>query len=140
MNFMKNFKKIVIGIIFGLLFLTQSAFAQTQKTHELIAYTMATVLSDDFNVVETTKELSSTLIHMTANYMTVQTAKITVIEKLVRRYSDVRIVYPWSYYDEYLATMLQIQDLKDYEIILLIKAENSVCHLFIGVNDRRTKM
>lgn len=137
---MKFLSKIIVCLAFGLLTFTQSLYSQTQKTHELIAYTIATALSEDFNVIERTQESSSIIIHMSANYISEQTAKIIVIERLVRRYSDVKIVYPWSYYDGYLATVLQIQDLKGYEIIILIKSEVNICHLFIGVNDRVTKL
>ena len=137
---MNSIKKLLTISIFGFVCLIQTALAQISPTHEIIAYTLATELSDDFNVVESQKETSSTIIHMTGNYITENTAKILVIEKIVRKYNDIKIVYPWSYYDEYLATVLQIQGFEDYEIILLINSQNSVCHLFIGVNDKRKKL
>lgn len=137
---MKFLSKIIVCLAFVLLTFTQPLYSQTQKTHELIAYTIATALSEDFNVIERTQESSSTIIHMTANYISEQTAKIIVIERIVRRYSDVRIVYPWSYYDVYLATVLHIDGMDNYEIIFLINSQGNTCHLFIGVNDKHTKL
>ena len=137
---MNLIKKIIVSFLFATLFLTQTAFSQVQPTHEMVAYTLATVLSEDFNVVETTSEQSKTMVHMVGNYITEQTAKTLVIERIVRRYSDVRIVYPWSYYDVYLATVLHIDGMDNYEIILLINSQGNTCHLFIGVNDKHTKL
>lgn len=109
-------------------------------THEVIAYTMAMTVIDNFNMIDTKSDATTTTVQMYGKYLTEETAKILIIQQIVRRYSDISIVFPWSYYQGYLATILHIDNMENYEIIILIKEDNYGCELYISVIDKTHKI
>lgn len=132
-------KKIVLtAIVFASVFTASIGTAYSQNSDAdnsfAIAYLIANELSDDFNIVTYDSDYSSVTFQMHGDYLTEYSAKTVVMSRLVKKYSDIEVVFPWTYVQGFLSTMLHIEGYKQ-NIVLLLKETDHACELFIVVKN-----